>query len=118
MSDQLELFAPGPRPKAQKAPPSSDERQWVRYPGRLCTEATCPHYKLDHSPWGSCDESSYLIISGPWLGDECVATYFPGEGPRPAEPGAKERCQTCVSFNGCAWWLWIKPCRRFVEASA
>jgi hypothetical protein len=116
IAGQLDLFASSPQIGKEKAPAPEPEKRWIRHPGRICTEATCPHYKLDHSPWGSCDEESYLIISGPWLGDECMATYFPGEGPRPAESGVKEHCQTCASFAGCDWWQWAKPCRNYIGA--
>ena len=121
MSDQLELFyleveaVAASASKRASLEHAIEEHRWIKHPGRICTEETCPHYKYDSRPWGSCDEDSFSIIGGPMIGADCLATYYPGEGPRPPEPGVKERCQTCARFATCDWWRWTKPCLKYQE---
>jgi hypothetical protein len=102
--NQLELFA------APESAKSDDEGRWIRHPGRTCTEETCEFFKAEHYPWGECYDFSYAIVGSPHIGEKGYATFYPGEGPRPAPYGDKERCQTCADFGHCQWWMWVKPC--------
>lgn len=125
MPDQLEMFAleiealTAPASRRVSLEHAIEEQRWIRHPGRVCGECECflttDERGRSLSPFFDCASDSYLILGGVYLDDRCMATYYPGEGPRPAAPGDKEYCQSCARYAACDWWRRVKPCLNYKE---